>query len=195
MTTLIILIIAYLIGSFPTGLLIAKSQGIDITKIGSGNVGATNIARSISKKAGIITLLIDLAKGLLPVLLVSNINSINYLSSLVAIMTVLGHCFSIPKFLKGGKGVATGLGAVLGLSPTIGILALLIFALVFKLRKIVSLASLIAVSLVPFLGLILTSNWNFSTHLLIISLVICYKHRENIHRLLNGEEQEFTTKE
>ncbi len=194
MTTLLILICAYLIGCFPTGLIVAKSQGIDITKIGSGNVGATNIARNIGKKAGLITLVVDLLKGLLPVLVVTNIESLNNINSLVAIMTVLGHCFSLPKFLKGGKGVATGLGAILGLSPLLGISALIIFGVIFKLKRIVSLASLIAVAAVPFLGVILTANWDFGTHLLIISLVIAYKHRENIQRLLSGEEQVFTSK-
>lgn len=194
MTKLIIIFCSYLIGCFPTGLLVAKSQGIDITKIGSGNVGATNIARSLGKKAGIITLLIDVLKGLLPVLIISNIESLSDFSSVVAIMTVLGHCFSIPKVLKGGKGVATGFGAILGLSPVLGLIGLAVFGIVFKLKKIVSLASLSAVAIIPFTSIFLTANWNFATHLLIISLVIAYKHRENIQRLINGEEQVFRSK-
>ena len=194
MLAITILIFAYCIGSFPTGLIIARSQGVDITKIGSGNVGATNIARNIGKKAGAITLGIDLLKGFLPVFLISMHPEYAKLASSVAIMTVLGHCFSIPKILKGGKGVATGLGTILAINPILGLLALGVFLIVFKIAKIVSLASLIAVIALPLITLVIMKDWNLSTHILIISMIIILKHRENIQRLLEGKEQKFQSK-
>lgn len=183
----------YLIGAFPTGLIIAKLNGVDITKTGSGNVGATNLARTLGKKAGILTLLGDLGKGLLSVFLCYYFFSkeLNTLS-LVSLVTVLGHCFSLPK-LKGGKGVATTLGVILALDMKLALGLLIIFFVVFAIYRIVSLSSVTAAIFLPILFALSHMDTPSSIrYIVLISFVIIYKHFPNIKRLINGEEKKFS---
>ena len=187
----LLLILFYFVGVFPTGYLLARAKGIDITSIGSGNVGATNVARALGKRAGLLTLLIDLLKGATPVAiayLITDDKNFIYLSGL---MPVLGHCFSIPGFLKGGKGVATGLGASLCIAPLATLIAVIVFIVSYKISKIVSLSSVIATVVLPLANFALTSNASQSCILMIIASVIIFKHRENIKRLAQGEEKKF----
>lgn len=190
----ILILLAYLIGAFPTGIILAKIYGIDITKQGSGNVGATNIARIISKKAGLFTLLIDIGKGLLAVFLSKHSSHHPDLFYLASIAAVSGHCFSIPGFLKGGKGVATGLGTIIAINPLLAPVTLITFGISFYLSKIVSLSSLIAAISVPLI-VIFISDFKAVLALAIIAGIIIYKHKENIKRLLRGEEKKFGFKE
>ncbi|MCB0319054.1 MAG: glycerol-3-phosphate acyltransferase, partial [Bdellovibrionales bacterium] len=146
--TFLALIPFYLIGAFPTGMMLAKSQGIDITKKGSGNVGATNIARVIGKKAGIITLLVDVSKGLIGSLIAS-LFADSYFVPLAGVILVAGHCFSLPPKLKGGKGVATALGVMLFINYTAALTGIGTFIIAFSIWRIVSLASLAGALIVP----------------------------------------------
>ena len=188
------LVIAYLIGTFPSGLIISKFYKVDITKEGSGNTGATNIARTLGKKAGIFTLLIDTLKGILAVVLAKNFCLDDRYHFIIAFIVVLGHCFSIPKVFKGGKGVATGLGALIALNYLFAVVGLLTFAVVFYFSKIVSISSIAAVIIIPIFGLIYGLNYQLITILLAISLLIAYRHSENIQRLIKGEEKKFVLK-
>ena len=99
----------YLLGAFPTGYLIARMNGVDVTAVGSGNVGATNVSRVVGKKAGIVTLLVDVFKGAFGVAVASGLSTSTLFVALCAVAVVAGHCFSVPPYLKGGKGVATAL--------------------------------------------------------------------------------------
>src|SRR5215471_18099936 len=141
MTILLVVVLAYLCGSIPTGVLIAKNMGVDVRKVGSGNIGATNVARSVGKKAGLLTLLGDAAKGLFPVLVVRMLDLGETPLACSAVAALLGHLFSPFLGFSGGKGVATGLGVFLGLAPQAILLALLFFAITFAISRIVSLAS------------------------------------------------------
>ena len=191
---------AYLIGSFPTSAIIAKLKGIsDLTKQGSGNLGATNVSRVIGKKFGLITLVVDSAKGFLPVFFAMKTfhalpaetrQSAAYLIflSLVIIAPVAGHCFSILIRFKGGKGVATGLGVFLAVSPEAVLIALLIFIIILFSSKYVSLASIISAFFMPFLVFYTLKNIYIFGASMIISGLIIYKHSSNIRRLLNGTE-------
>ena len=191
----LILILLYLIGTIPTGYLLAKSKGIDIRGQGSGNVGATNVARTLGKQAGIITLLIDIAKGAAAVILAKILNLNPAMISLAAVMVVFGHCFSIPRLLRGGKGVATAFGACIALTPLTAFFAALVFLSVFKLKKIVSLASILAALSLPIINFLISRNYESTIGLFAIALVVTIRHKENILRILAGEEKVFKPKD
>ena len=182
---------AYLCGSIPTGALLAKRQGIAIQEAGSGNVGATNVARTAGKKAGILTLIGDILKGLFPVLIIRWLGLNEVAQASAAVMATLGHLFPVFLRFAGGKGVATGLGVFLGLAPIAILTALLGFALVFAVCRIVSLASLVAAALTP--GFIFFFAYPRPVLLagIVIAGLIIVRHHENIGRLLKGEEQKF----
>ena len=189
--TLIALIPFYLIGTFPSGYLLAKLRGVDITKQGSGNVGATNVARSLGKKAGMLTLVLDLTKGLLAIYLASLLADQGWFVAAAAVAVVCGHCFSIPPLLKGGKGVATGLGVLIALAPGAGVTSVVIFVLLFSATRFVSLSSIVATLSAPIYSLVTNQPEAKSLALMAIALVIVYRHRENIQRLIEGRETKF----
>ena len=189
---IIVTVLAYLCGSVPTGVILTKRLGLDIRQMGSGNVGATNVARSAGKKVGLFTLLGDIVKGLIPVLVVRFFDLGETALACAAVAALLGHVFSPFLGFSGGKGVATGLGVLLGVAPPVILLALFVFIVTFAVSRIISLASLVAAAVTPLL------LWWFAyPHArvyagLLIALLIIVRHRENIIRLLNGEEQKFS---
>lgn len=205
------LCIAYLIGCFPSGLIVSKLKGIDIKKLGSGNVGATNIYRNMGWFPGVITLLLDCAKAIIAVGFVIGYRNLfevpdtsDALSwgpvsltkgGLAGLFAVLGHVVSLPFILRGGKGVATGLGVLIALSPLVAPLSLLLFIGIFKAFRYVSLASIIAVSSVPFIIYIFSfyePSYRFLVWLFVLlAIIITYKHKANISRLLAGNENRF----
>lgn len=191
---LIALIPFYLLGAFPTGMLVARLYGVDITSQGSGNVGATNVSRIIGKKAGMLTLVGDLCKGLLAVLIGHSMAPFGWFASGAAVAVVCGHCFSIPRYLKGGKGVATGLGAILALCPLAAFASLFTFAVFFSLSRFVSLASLAAALVATIVSLVTNQPDAVSAAMACMSAVIVYRHRENIQRLIEGREPKFSAK-
>tara|TARA_B100001175_G_C19337388_1_gene555650 strand:+ start:215 stop:844 length:630 start_codon:yes stop_codon:yes gene_type:complete len=188
----------YLIGSIPFGLILTKSSGLgDVRNIGSGNIGATNVFRTGNKKLAFITLIMDAGKGAFAIYLgvllfnfleISNIISLELLKSLIAILSVVGHCFPIWLKFKGGKGVATGLGAILFLNLTIGIIALLIWIIIVKLFKMSSLSALFTYFMIPILMYYYDKENSFFVASLLISIICWFQHRENIKRLLKGLE-------
>lgn len=185
--------IFYALGAFPTGYIIAKQQGIDIRSKGSGNVGATNIARTLGKKAGIATLFLDVVKGAIAVLLGNFISNGNETYLILAgLCCVLGHCFSFPPYLKGGKGVATAFGVLCAIKITLGLSVLISFAILFLLFRIVSIASMGAAIIASVIGLFLGIKGLAWYCLSAISLLIIYRHRENLARLAMGEEKKFS---
>jgi acyl phosphate:glycerol-3-phosphate acyltransferase len=181
----------YLIGSIPFGLVLARLAGAgDVRRIGSGNIGATNVLRTGRKGLALATLVLDLAKGLVPVWL-----AFAWLGPDVAVVTalgcVLGHCFPLWLRFKGGKGVATAAGVVVALTPLIGLLALAMFALVLALTRYVSLGSILAALAAPPLAWAM-GHAQFAELYLLVALVIVVKHAGNIRRLLAGTENRFT---
>ncbi len=188
----LILIPFYFLGAFPTGILIAKIYGVDIKNTGSGNIGATNVARTLGKKAGILALLGDVGKGALGIFIASFIlNDLTFLTR-VAFITTLGHCFSLPK-LKGGKGVATAFGALLMIDYRVALLALLVFVLTFYCSRIVSISSITAAFSMPiFFNFLYSINDSSIYNLMGLSFLIIYRHKDNIKRLVRGEEKKFS---
>ena len=193
-----IFIFGYFLGSIPFGLILTKISGLgDIRKIGSGNIGATNVLRTGNKKIALFTLLLDGGKGAVAIYLITiiltkvfdnNFYMLGFYQCTVAISAVVGHCFPIWLRFKGGKGVATGFGVILSLNLNIGIVALLIWVLIAKVFKISSMSALIAYLLIPVLMFYYETEIIYFLSSFLISLVCFVQHRENIKRLINRSE-------
>jgi len=199
--TAILIITAYLIGSIPTGVIVAKILGApDPRTVGSGNIGATNVGRAAGKAAGIITLIGDILKGLLITLLAlyilgssSEANS-PLAISIVAFSVFLGHLFPVFLKFKGGKGVATTLGVFLAIGPFQAILALILFIIIVAIFKYVSVASMIAPVSIPLLLNLSPATSPYVPLAVIISVLIILKHSDNIKRLIQGTENKIGRK-
>lgn len=184
-------LVSYLIGSIPTGLLLGRAFAkIDIREYGSHNIGATNVYRSTGITLGILTLLGDTLKGFLPVYLVWTLTGSETWAFLSALATFLGHLYPVYLKLSGGKGVATGLGVFLFLAPKALIVCLGIFCIVLALCRYVSLSSMSAALALPVLMF-------FSPHpyprlyiatAALLAIMIIFRHKENIKRIIKGEE-------
>jgi acyl phosphate:glycerol-3-phosphate acyltransferase len=181
----------YLCGAFPTGYLIAKRHGISIAQAGSGNVGATNVARVMGRRAGLYTLAGDVLKGWLAVWLAAAVAEPAFVP-LAAVAAVAGHCYSIPGKLRGGKGVATALGAFLYLSPVSAAAGVAVFALAFLLLRYVSLASVAAALATPVPALISDLPNRTCLAMGLISLLVVLRHKDNLQRLCSGTEPRFS---
>jgi len=232
---------AFLLGSIPFGLIIAKAHGINIREHGSGNIGATNVLRVVGKKHGVSCLFLDALKGFIPVMIAVNLIQIEgknvglfhidaldayavilpaaeqfkgqMLHVITALAAILGHNYSPWVGFRGGKGIATSAGVLLGLMPAGVALLILVWLVTFLITRYVSLASIIAAAALPLIThtgarfhhlhndkslptLWVAGTWNkpmlyFS---IIIAVLAIWKHRTNINRLLNGTEHRFTRK-
>lgn len=187
--------LAYLLGSIPFGYILVKIfRKQDIRATGSGNIGATNVARSGAKGLAIATLLLDLGKAFAAVKIAQHIAPANYdLAVAAAVAALLGHCFPIWLGFRGGKGVASALGVFLALTPISALMLLVIFLIIFALTRYVSLASIIAAAAFPVFGFYFVP---FRTPIVFagfffIPLLIIVKHHQNIRRLLAGNENRF----
>jgi glycerol-3-phosphate acyltransferase PlsY len=192
-------IAAYFLGSIPFGLILAKVfGGRDVRKAGSGNIGATNVARVVGPIAGIVTLLLDAAKGSAAVLLAARLTTENATWMMVAAFFVLlGHCYPVWLKFKGGKGVATAAGIFLALSPYAMLGALLLFILVVTYWRYVSLGSIAAACAIPLLMYFLWAPHHAPPHIVAfgslgIAVFVVYKHDANIQRLVEGVEPKFS---
>jgi glycerol-3-phosphate acyltransferase PlsY len=187
------LIITYLLGSIPFGLIISKLFGKDIRKEGSGNIGATNVTRVLGKKAGLLVLILDMLKGFLPIYIAKYIFDTK-LVSLLAIASVVGHCFSIFLKFKGGKGVATAIGVLLALSSKTASIIIMFWLGVFLVSGYVSLASMLSASISWVIINFIENNIYYTYAVFIIGLIIILKHKDNLDRLLKGTEYRFLHK-
>ncbi len=188
---LIVIAAAYLAGSIPTGLLLGKAYGIDVRKEGSGNIGATNLYRTVGRKVGIITLVGDCMKGLLPVVLVKFSSLPPETAALVGLAAFCGHVFSVFLKFKGGKGVATALGVFLALAPLAVAIAVALFAVLMFLWRYVSLGSISAAAAMPVAVYFLGGSRIVTLVTLVIALIVIIRHHENIRRLISGTENKF----
>ncbi len=188
----LLLVVSYLIGAIPCGLILARIAGLgDIRQAGSGNIGATNVYRIGGRRLGVVTLVFDALKGVLPVLYATQSGASPAQVGGIAAVTFLGHCYPVYLGFKGGKGVATGLGIYLVLSPVAVLLALAFFAAVLWKWRYVSLASIAAAGIIPFLVVGLERSLPLFLATLFIGLMVIFRHRANIERLLGGTESRF----
>lgn len=196
---LIIFIIAYLLGNISTSYIIARRlAGVDIRTQGSGNAGSTNVLRTLGKKAGLMTFVGDLLKGIIAVLLAGIIAKYIGLDPLTAkyiavVGVVSGHNW--PSFLgfKGGKGVATSLGSMIAVNPIMALSCFLVFLIIVYITKYVSLGSVLSISLSPVI-MIFSQNTKGVLVTLFLTLSVIYTHRENIKRLINKTERKIGEK-
>ena len=193
----IFIVTAYLIGSIPFGKLIAKRVArINITQRGSGNIGATNVARELGITWGLVTLLLDMFKGFLPVFLYAHYilqPGIEFETCLSAIglSALLGHQFSIFMRFRGGKGVATAIGIYLVISPLACLIAVIVFILTVYKWDFVSLGSMLAAIVMPGLLAFFGKSQPLVTSSIIVAALICFKHNGNIKRLVKGKERKW----
>ena len=207
-TYIIIAIIAYAIGSINFSVIISKKMaGFDIREKGSGNAGSTNMLRSIGKKAAILTLICDVLKGVIAILIaviagkiVKNVDQA-MLVQIAGILVVIGHTFPIFFEFKGGKGVATSLGVLLMINWKIGLICLVFALVIMALGRIVSLGSVGAAILCPVLTLFIHSNYiveatgiKYLVFGLILAAIVIFNHRANIQRIANGTESKLSFK-
>jgi glycerol-3-phosphate acyltransferase PlsY len=193
MTAMVVVIIglAYLLGSIPTGVILGARAGVDVRKSGSGNVGATNVARVLGKRQGIYTLIADVGKGFAPVFIALQLGFTITVAAFVGIAAFLGHLFPLFLKFKGGKGVATALGVFLALAPLATLILIGLFAVVMLLSRTVSLSSMIAAAAAPAVFCYFSYSAVLTASSAFLAVMIILRHRGNIQRLLAGTEPKF----
>jgi glycerol-3-phosphate acyltransferase PlsY len=187
---------AYALGSIPTGLWVARARGVDIRRVGSGNIGATNVARALGRRSAIVVLAVDVLKGFLPVFLVARAlprglgaEASPALVAWVGLFAIVGHMFTF--FLRGhgGKGVATSLGVAFGLSPPVALAALAIYVVTYALTRISSLGSLLGIWAFPVVALgAARLPLPYLALSLACAVLVTWRHRDNLRRLARGQE-------
>ena len=183
--------LAYLMGSIPSGFILGAWAGLDVRKSGSGNVGATNVARVLGKRQGIYTLIADVAKGFIPVFITLQLGGAVAIAALAGIAAFLGHLFPLFLRFQGGKGVATALGVFLALAPLATAILIVVFAVVVVASRIVSLSSMIAAAAAPAVFWYLSYGTALIASSAFLAAMIILRHRSNIERLLAGKEPKF----
>jgi acyl phosphate:glycerol-3-phosphate acyltransferase len=187
----VVLIAAYLLGSIPTGVLLARTAGIDPRRVGSGNIGATNVARTAGGRLGVFTLIGDVLKGTLAVLAAEAISGEAWLCAAAGLAAIAGHLWSCFLRFHGGKGVATTAGVFLVLAPLATLAAVFMFAIAARAFRYVSLASVLAALTLPAASLALARGPEVTLAALMAAIAIIAKHHENIQRLRAGTEPKF----
>lgn len=203
---IVTIFIAYLLGSIPTGFLVAKARGVDIRSVGSGNIGATNVMRILGKPAGTLVLAVDALKGWVAVALLPRLifrvfqispelHEREFFEIAAGFAVVLGHNYTCWLKFKGGKGIATSAGVLIGLVPQALLVIFCIWVVVFVLTRYVSLASICASFALPFSTWVLYRSITMTAVTGIMATMAIYKHRANIRRLLSGTESRLKFRE
>jgi glycerol-3-phosphate acyltransferase PlsY len=198
LTVILLAVLSYIIGSVPFGLLISRAKGVDIRKQGSGNIGATNVLRCLGKPLGITCFVLDALKGYLPAALFPLLGKVDpTFGILFGTAAILGHNFPVFLNFKGGKGVATSAGVLLGVAPLAVVIGLATWVIVFKISGYVSLGSIIATLVVIITGWVRAEQdgRTVAIALTLLGGLTIYRHRTNIQRLLAGTENKFQKKQ
>lgn len=208
-TYIIVAIVAYLLGSISFSVIISKKMaGFDVREKGSGNAGTTNVLRSVGKKAAVITLVCDVLKGVVAVLIALLAGVIikdldkALLVQLAGVFVIIGHTFPVFFKFKGGKGIATSLGVLLIINWQIGLICLVFALLLMALTRMVSVGSIAAAVLFPVLVLFInqnyivaeSSNWSYLIFSVVIALLVIFNHRTNLKRIFTGTENKLSFK-
>jgi glycerol-3-phosphate acyltransferase PlsY len=184
-------IFAYLLGSIPSGYIVGALAGVDVRNAGSGNIGATNVARIVGKRLGVLTLLADTAKGYVPVFIAWRMGLSPALVALVAITAFLGHLYPVFLRFRGGKGVATAFGALLAIAPVATLILIGVFGVVVLWSRRISLGSIAAALAAPIGLWTISAPAPFVAMGAILGAMVIVRHRDNIKRLLAGTEPRF----
>lgn len=188
------IIVAFIIGSIPFGIIIARLKGVDLKKVGSGNIGATNVLRSLGKGPAILTLVGDISKGTVVVALAQYFGFDIFYQGLIGLASIMGHNFSIFLKFKGGKGVATSFGVLFIYSPLVGLLTAIVWLLVVVVSRYSSLGALVSFALLPFSMYVFDSKEKILISIL-ITLFVFFRHIDNIKRLIKGTERRIGQRE
>ena len=198
---ILVALVAYLIGSINFAIIfIKKFAGFDLRERGSKNAGTTNVLRTVGKKAAILTLICDILKGVVSVLLAMLVAKIwtetdlEILKYLAGLMAIIGHTYPIYYGFKGGKGVATSLGVLLIVNPQIGLICLVFALTIMAFTRWVSLGSILAAILFPILTIFMVDNMGAKIISILIGALVVFNHRTNISRLKNGTENKLSLK-
>lgn len=191
---ILLFITSFILGSIPFGIIVAKAKGVDLKKIGSGNIGATNVLRSLGKWPAVLTLLGDVLKGTAAVAIGRYFGVEPVYEGLVGFSAILGHNFSIFLGFRGGKGVATSLGALGIYSPQTALFTFIIWAVVVMFTKYSSLGAIVSFGLLPISILLFDGKGKLFTAIL-ITILIFLRHRDNIQRLIKGTERRIGQRE
>ncbi len=179
----------YLLGSIPFGLVVAKSLGtVDPRTAGSRNIGFTNVLRLSGKTAGVLTLAGDMGKGWLVAWVAAQLFDREAVVAAVALTPIVGHLYSVFLGFRGGKGVATAMGAVLGMVPSVGVVVILVWLVTVAVWRYSSGAALVAFGALPVVSVLLERSWMFVLFSVVVSSLIVFRHRENVVRLWRGTE-------
>lgn len=181
--------IGYALGSIPSGMLVGWAFGVDVRRVGSGNIGTANVLRAAGKWAAVLTLVGDMLKGLIPVLIVREFTDSSWIVAAVALSAVVGHCWPIYLGFKGGKGVATGAGTSIGLVPVVGLGLFVFWWAVVIVSRYTSLGAIAVMIVSPFAFLIAGQPAPYVLYTAVGGTLVLWRHRENARALLKGRER------
>lgn len=194
MLSVLLLVGGYLLGSVPTGLIAGRAYGVDVRRSGSGNIGMANVLRTAGKGAAVITMVGDMLKGFVPVLVARLSTDNEWVVAAVALAAVIGHCWPVFLGFKGGKGVATGAGTSIALAPIVGLALFAFWWIVVLLSRYTSLGAIAVMVLGPFVFLLSGQPWPYVAYSVAGGVLVLYRHRENARALLNGTERKIGEK-
>ena len=184
-----IVLLGYVLGAVPTGLLVGWAAGVDIRKVGSGNIGTANVLRAAGKWAAGLTMFGDMLKGLVPVVLARLVVDDAWIIALTALASVAGHCWPVFLRFRGGKGVATGAGTILGLAPILGLGFFAFWWVVALASRYTSLAAIAVMVVSPFVFLLFGQPLPYVLYTIVGGALVIWRHRENVRSLINGTER------
>jgi glycerol-3-phosphate acyltransferase PlsY len=189
MSAVLLVLLGYVLGSVPTGLLVGRAFGVDVRKVGSGNIGMANVLRAAGKWAAALTMLGDMLKGLIPVIIARNLTDNAWVLAAVALAAVIGHCWPVFLGFRGGKGVATGAGTSIGLAPLVGLSLFAFWWIVVLLSRYTSLGAIAVMVVSPFAFWLSGQPLPYVLYTVIGGALVLWRHRENARALLKGTER------
>ena len=191
MSAALLVLFGYVLGSIPTGFLVGRAFGVDVRKVGSGNIGMANVLRAAGKWPAALTMLGDMLKGLLPVVIARNFTDNPWVLAIVALAAVVGHCWPVFLRFKGGKAVATGAGTSIGLVPLVGLGLFVFWWIVVLLSRYTSLGAIAVMVVSPFAFWLSGQPLPYVLYAVIGGTLVLWRHRENARALMKGTERKF----
>jgi glycerol-3-phosphate acyltransferase PlsY len=189
MSAALLVLFGYVLGSIPTGFLVGRAFGVDVRKVGSGNIGMANVLRAAGKWPAALTMLGDMLKGLLPVVIARNFTDNPWVLAIVALAAVVGHCWPVALRFRGGKGVATGAGTSIGLAPMVGLGLFVFWWIVVLLSRYTSLGAIAVMVVSPFAFWLSGQPLPYVLYAVIGGTLVLWRHRENARALMKGTER------
>ncbi|MBA2690882.1 MAG: glycerol-3-phosphate 1-O-acyltransferase PlsY [Rubrobacter sp.] len=189
MSAFLLILCGYIFGAIPTGILVGRAFGVDVRSVGSGNIGTANVMRAAGKKAAILTMVGDMLKGIVPVVIARIATDNEWIIASVALAAVIGHCWPIFLGFRGGKGVATGAGTSIGLVPLVGLLMFALWWAVAFFTRYTSLAAIVVMLVSPFAFILTGQSLPYVLYTIFGGAAVIFRHRENAKALLSGTER------